>query len=111
MSRRSGVSHSPGGRSLNADMRETQPGLILLFPPESFDVEDQVPDPCRACGKDRGLTSIDWRGLRKGGQAGRRPRASDWHVLDVRSDVPLVAKVILHPRVAIAVGLIRWFLE
>src|SRR3954470_8011131 len=47
----------------------------------------------------------------KSGQVGRRPRALDWHVFYVRSDVPLIAEIILHRCVAVAVGLIRWFLE
>src|SRR3954468_24658603 len=40
-----------------------------------------------------------------------RPRALDWHVFDVRSDVPLVAEIILDCGVAVTVGLIHWFLE
>jgi hypothetical protein len=65
----------------------------------------------RLCGKDGDLTYVDWRGLKKSGQAGRRPRALDWHVFDVRSDVPLVAEIILYCGVAVAVRLIRRLLE
>src|SRR3954452_12438817 len=71
----------------------------------------RAPSLPRLCGKDGDLTYVDWRGLKNSGQAGRRPRALDWHVFDVRSDVPLVAEIILYCGVAVTVGLIRRLLE
>jgi hypothetical protein len=93
----------------------TWPDSFLLAEssePQEFLLDLQgAPSLPRLCGKDGDLTYVDWRGLKKSGQVGRRLRALDWHVFDVRSDVPLVAKIILHRCVAVTVRLIRWFLE
>jgi hypothetical protein len=70
-----------------------------------------APSLPRLCGKDGDLTYVDLARLKRSGRVGRRPRALDWHVFDVRSDVPLVAEIILYCGVAVTVGLIRWFLE
>jgi hypothetical protein len=117
MSPLSGVFHSLQMKKLecrNAGTDATWPDSFL--PAESYEPQDVLdrqgaPSLPRLCGKDGDLTYVDWRGLKKSGRVGRRPRALDWHVFDVRSDVPLVAEIILYCGVAVTVGLIRWFLE